>query len=202
MEKKTNQQEAPVKEGEETVETVAEEQAQTDGNEDNRTENTKQEAELTEREKQLMSELEEWKQKAEENYNRFLRSQADMDNMRRRVQKEKEEAAKYRSQSLAEALLPAFDNFERAMAAGKDTENVESLVKGLDMVLRQMQQAFEQEGIEAIEAVGKPFDPNVHEAVEQVESDEHESGIVVEELQKGYKLRDRVIRPSLVKVSS
>lgn len=155
-----------------------------------------------EREQALQDELEEWKRKAEENQNQFLRAKADLENFRRRAQREKEESRKYRSASLAESLLPAFDNFERALAASRDTGDTESLIKGVEMVFKQMQQALEQEGIEPIEAVGKPFDPHFHEAVAQEESDEYESGIVMEEMQKGYKLKDRVIRPSMVKVSS
>ncbi|GAB7386305.1 hypothetical protein BSNK01_01400 [Bacillaceae bacterium] len=155
-----------------------------------------------EREKQLLAEIEEWKRKAEENYHRFLRAQADFENFRRRVQREKEEMMKYRSQQLIEALLPVVDNFERALAASKETTNVEALAQGIEMVFRQMEQILHQEGVVPIEAVGKPFDPHYHQAVMQVQSEEHESGVVVEELQKGYMLKDRVIRPSMVKVSS
>lgn len=142
------------------------------------------------------------KQEVEENYNRYLRVQADFDNFRKRTRKEKEELLKYASQPLIEALLPAIDNLERALAAGQSAEHSDSLIKGVEMVVRQIQQTLEQEGLKAIEAEGKPFDPGFHQAVMQEESAEHEAGIVIQELQKGYVLKDRVIRPAMVKVSS
>lgn len=141
------------------------------------------------------------KQEVEENYNRYLRVQADFDNFRKRSRKEREDLLKYAVQPLAEGLLPAVDNLERALAAAQDAEG-ESLVKGVDMVYRQILQIFEQEGIVPIEAEGKPFDPQFHQAVMQEENPEFDSGIVIQELQKGYMLKDRVIRPSMVKVNA
>ncbi len=147
------------------------------------------------------SKVDQWKAQAEENYQRFLRAQADFDNFRRRSRQEREESAKYASLKVVESLLPALDNFERALSANKETASVESLIQGVDMVLRQMKQALEQEGLQPMNVVGEPFNPEFHQAVMQVESDEHESGIVVEELQKGYLLKDKVIRPAMVKVA-
>jgi molecular chaperone GrpE len=141
-------------------------------------------------------------QKAEESYQRYLRAQADFDNFRRRTQKEKEDQAKYASLSVIEQLLPALDNFERALTASKGAQDAESLAKGVEMVLRQMEQVLGAEGLEAIPTVGEVFNPTVHQAVMQEESDQFESGTVIAELQKGYKLKDRVIRPAMVKVSS
>jgi molecular chaperone GrpE len=148
--------------------------------------------------------LQEWnqlKQQAEENQNRFLRSQADFDNFRRRTRQEREDLVKYASVKVIESLLPAFDNLERALQSSKQSSDFESLAKGVDMVFRQMEQTLSQEGLQAIEAVGQPFDPELHQAVMQEEVEGSESGIVVEELQKGYKLKDKVLRPSMVKVS-
>lgn len=150
----------------------------------------------------LQSKLSEAEQKAEEHYQKYLRAQADFDNFKRRTRKEKEDQAKYAALSLIEQILPALDNFERAIVASKDTQDAESLVKGVDMVFRQLEQALTSEGVEAIQTVGEVFDPIFHQAVMQVESDEFDSGIVVEELQKGYKLKDKVIRTAMVKVSS
>lgn len=133
--------------------------------------------------------------------NRYLRAQADLDNFRRRTRKEKEEQAKYASLSVIKALLPALDNLERALNAGRETDSSDGLIQGVEMVNRQILDTLEQEGLKPIPAVGEPFNPEYHEAVMQVQSDEHEAGIVVEELQKGYQLKDRVIRPSMVKVS-
>lgn len=141
-------------------------------------------------------------QKLEETTNRVLRMQADYDNFRRRTQKEKESAAKYRSQSLAEKLIPALDNFERGMMIDAQSEETKSLLQGMEIVYRQFKEALAEEGIEPIESVGQPFDPHLHQAIMQTESDEFESNVVVEEMQKGYMLKDRVIRPAMVKVNA
>lgn len=150
----------------------------------------------------LQTKLAEAEQKAEENYQKFLRAQADLDNFRRRTRKEKEDQAKYASLPLVEQLLPVLDNFERALAASQEAKDIDTLAKGVEMVFRQIQETLQKEGLEVIESVGTPFDPSVHQAVMMVESEEYESGFVVEEIQKGYKLKDRVIRPAMVKVNS
>ena len=148
------------------------------------------------------SELEDLGVKLKEMEEKLLRVQADYDNFRRRTKQEKESAAKYRSQNLAEGLLPAIDNFERAIAVEPETEEAASLLKGVQMVYNQLAEAFEKEGIVPIETVGEPFDPHYHQAVMQEESEEYESNIVIEEMQKGYRLNDRVLRPAMVKVSA
>jgi molecular chaperone GrpE len=147
-------------------------------------------------------EAERWKAQAEENQNRMLRALADMENLRRRTRKEQEDLAKYASLKIIAELLPVLDNFERALAADKDSMTVESLLEGVNMVYRQMVQIFEREGLTPIQAAGQPFDPNLHQAVMQAEDPEYESGMVVEELQKGYLFKDRVIRPAMVKVNA
>ncbi|MDU0202218.1 MULTISPECIES: nucleotide exchange factor GrpE [Paenibacillus] len=147
------------------------------------------------------SELEKVRVQAEENYQRLLRVQADFDNFRRRARAEKEDFAKYASLKLIEQLLPIVDNFDRALASSKETKDFDALAKGLEMTYRGMDQLLTAEGLKPIEAVGQPFNPEFHQAVMQVESDEYEEGIVVEELQKGYILKDKVIRPAMVKVS-
>jgi molecular chaperone GrpE len=158
-------------------------------------------AELS-REEQLLAEIEQLKAEKEEMYNKFLRAQADLQNFRTRVNKEKEQMLKYASQRAIEALLPVVDNFERAIMASKEATDRDALAEGIEMVFRQLQQVLEQEGVTTVPGVGSPFDPNMHQAVMQEESSEHESGIIIEEFQKGYMLKDRVIRPSMVKVSS
>ncbi|MGY3718550.1 nucleotide exchange factor GrpE [Sutcliffiella cohnii] len=139
--------------------------------------------------------------KLEDSENRTLRLQADFDNFRRRVRLDQEAAQKYRAQNLVTDILPALDNFERALQINTDDEKVKSILQGVEMVHRQLVEALKNEGVEAIEAVGKPFDPNVHQAVMTVEDEEHKSNTVVEVFQKGYILNDRVIRPAMVKVS-
>ncbi|MFA9558792.1 nucleotide exchange factor GrpE [Evansella sp. AB-rgal1] len=143
----------------------------------------------------------ELEQKLEETTNRLLRIQADYENFRRRTRMEKEADAKYRSQRLAEELLPAMDNFERALMIQPESEETKNLLQGVEMVYRQLKEGLSKEGIEPIETVGQPFDPHLHQAVMQVETDEFDKNVVVEELQKGYKLKDRVIRPAMVKVN-
>lgn len=149
----------------------------------------------------LQEKVDELQAKLTETEGRTLRLQADFENYKRRVQLDKQAAEKYRSQSLVSDILPALDNFERAMQVEASDEQMKSLLQGMEMVYRQLLEALTKEGVEAIEAVGKQFDPHEHQAVMQVEDSEFESNAVVEEFQKGYKLKDRVIRPSMVKVN-
>ena len=165
-------------------------------------ENAGTEAEQAEAASEPSNELEQLRQQAEENYQRLLRAQADFDNFRRRTRQEKEEFAKYASLKLVEQLLPVVDNFDRALAVGRDSKDYDALLKGVDMIFRQLDQVLANEGLKAMDAVGQPFNPEFHQAIMQVESDEHEEGIVVEEVQKGYMLKDKVLRPAMVKVSS
>lgn len=139
--------------------------------------------------------------KLEEADNRYLRLQADFDNFRRRSRIELEASAKYRAQSIITDLLPAIDNFERAMKMEVDNEQAKSLMQGVDMVYRSLLDALKNEGVEVIEAVGKEFDPHLHQAVMQAEDENYGPNIVVEEFQKGYMLKDRIIRPAMVKVN-
>lgn len=138
---------------------------------------------------------------AEENQNRYLRAQADFDNFRRRTLKEKEELSQYATAKLVTQLLPVVDNFERALTANAEAAQGDSFAKGVDMIYRQLQQVLEAEGLKAMAPVGEPFDPEHHQAIMTVESDEHGEGIVVEVMQTGYWLKDKVIRPAMVKVS-
>nr|WP_281172444.1 nucleotide exchange factor GrpE [Ectobacillus panaciterrae] len=150
---------------------------------------------------ELQEKVMELEAKLSETENRALRLQADFDNYRRRVQLDREAAEKYKAQSLVLDILPALDNFERAMKVEVNDEQAQSLLQGMEMIHRQLVEALVKEGVEAIEAVGQPFDPYLHQAVMQVEDSSYESNTVVEEFQKGYKLKDRVIRPAMVKVN-
>lgn len=136
-----------------------------------------------------------------ENQQRILRVQADFDNFRRRTQKEKEELGKYASSKLITELLPVIDNFERALQASEENPEFESFSKGVSMIFRQLESVLAAEGLSAMKSVGEPFNPEYHQAIMQVESEEYEEGIVVEEVQKGYILKDKVLRPAMVKVS-
>ena len=145
--------------------------------------------------------LTELEAKLEESENRYLRLYADFDNFRRRTQLEREAGEKYRAQSLITNLLPAIDNFERAMQVEPDNEQAKALLEGVKMVYGNIIEALKQEGAEQIEQYGQEFDPNLHQAVMQTEEEDFGSNIVVEEFQKGYQLKDRVIRPSMVRVN-
>lgn len=146
-------------------------------------------------------EIQRLQQELDDRQNRLLRLQADFENYRRRVRLDQEAAVKYRAQSLIENILPALDNFDRALNIEAKEEETLQLLKGVEMVHRQLHDALKTEGLEVIEATGKEFDPNFHQAVMQVEDSNYESNIVVDELQKGYILKDRVIRPTMVKVN-
>jgi len=126
---------------------------------------------------------------------------ADMENLKRRLEKEHQNSMKFMMQSFIEELLPVLDNFERSLNVNEPSEEVQSFLKGNQMIYNQLMEILKKNGVEVIEAQGKEFDPNVHQAVMMVQDENYESGIVVEELQKGYKLKDRVIRASLVKVN-
>jgi molecular chaperone GrpE len=139
--------------------------------------------------------------KLEEADNRYLRLQADFDNFRRRTRLDIEAGEKYKAQKLVTELLPALDNFERALQIEADNEQSRTLLQGMEMVYRSLVEALKKEGVEPIEAVGKEFDPNFHQAVMQGEDENFGSNIVSAEFQKGYMLKDRVIRPSMVQVN-
>lgn len=141
------------------------------------------------------------KQQLEEEQDKAIRLRADFENYKRRVQLDKESDYKYRAQSVLTDILPVLDNFERALAVNVTSEEAVSLVKGVEMVYRTLLDAVGKEGLEVIEAEGVPFDPNFHQAVMQEKDDSKESGIVLQELQKGYKLKDRILRPTMVKVN-
>lgn len=139
--------------------------------------------------------------KLEEAENRILRMQADFENSRRRARLDLEATEKYKSQGLITELLPAIDNFERALKMEADNDQAKSLLQGMEMVYRSLIDTLKKEGAEQIEAVGKEFDPHLHQAIMQVEDENFGSNVVVEEFQKGYILKDRVIRPAMVKVN-
>lgn len=145
-------------------------------------------------------ELVKLQQEKDETYNRLVRLQAEFDNYKRRTLKEREADRKYKSQDLITELLPAIDNFERALQVEVTEEN-KSIIDGIMMVYRQLQEALTSQGVEPIKTKGEVFDPNLHHAVMQIEDENMESNVVVEELQKGYQLKDRVIRPAMVKVN-
>lgn len=138
----------------------------------------------------------------EELKDRLLRRQADFENFRRRVERERMEFFEYAAMGSIRALLPVLDDFERALAAapGKDTPP-EDYVKGIKMIYRRFSDELKKLGLEPIESVGKPFDPNVHHAIETVPTEEAEDHTVLEELQKGYNFKGKLLREAMVRVA-
>lgn len=130
------------------------------------------------------------------------RQMAEFDNFRKRTSKEKEQMFSMGERSVIEKMLPVVDNFERGLAAVPEAEKGSAIASGMEMIYKQMMKQLEDLGVKPIEAVGKEFDPNFHNAVMQVESDELESGVVAQEFQKGYTYHDIVIRHSMVGVVS
>lgn len=133
-------------------------------------------------------------------YSAAVRQLADLDNARKRIERERREDTARITIHVIEPLLPVLDAFERALAAHSDPA-YEDYRKGFELIYRQLLEALGRFGVERIEALGRPFDPHVHQAVERVESSEYEDGTVVEDLRHGYKLRERVLRPALVRVA-
>lgn len=142
---------------------------------------------------QLQQDLEKFRELA-------LRSAADLDNYRKRVMREKEDAIRYANSGLLEAVLPIIDNFELGLESARQSNEGKGILEGMGMVLKQLQDFLRAQGVERIETENKPFDPNLHEAVAQEESDAPH-GTIVRQLRKGYKLRDRLLRPASVVVA-
>ncbi|MCZ4414075.1 nucleotide exchange factor GrpE [Enterococcus lactis] len=142
------------------------------------------------------------KAELEEMEDKYLRARAEIANMASRGKNEREQLQKYRSQDLAKKLLPSIDNLERALATEVSDDQGASLKKGVEMVLESLRNALEEEGIEKIPAKGESFDPNLHQAVQTVPATEDTpADTIVEVLQEGYKLHDRVLRPTMVIVA-
>ena len=138
--------------------------------------------------------------KADEHWERLLRVTADFDNFRKRSAREKQESVRFANEALLERLIPVVDNFDMALAAAQNTqgESSQSLQTGINMIYQQLKQLLIDSGLEEIEATNKPFDPNLHEAVSQRDVADVPEGQVVQQLRKGYKLRERLIRPATV----
>ncbi|HHW5056951.1 TPA: nucleotide exchange factor GrpE [Staphylococcus aureus] len=143
----------------------------------------------------------ELQQLADENEEKYLRLYAEFENYKRRIQKENEINKTYQAQRVLTDILPAIDNIERALQIEGDDETFKSLQKGVQMVHESLLNALKDNGLEVIKTEGEAFDPNIHQAVVQDDNPDFESGEITQELQKGYKLKDRVLRPSMVKVN-
>lgn len=179
------------------------------GNQEIGTEETNKESSESEiKEKGPPSELEKLRQQlnskeleAKETYDRFLRQGAELENFKKRVAREKGEAIRYANEELVRDLLPILDNLERAVEHARGGGNGKPILDGVEMVLKGFLEVLSKHGMTQISARGEIFDPEKHEAIAQVESEEHEPNTVIEEHHKGYYLLDRLLRPSLVSIA-
>ena len=150
-----------------------------------------------------ITELQNRAAKADENWERLLRTTADFDNFKKRAAREKTESAQYATFSLLSKVLPVLDNFEMALAAAQSAKNdkLTSLQAGVQMIQQQLKSVLTETGLEEINATGQVFDPNFHEAVSEQESADVAEGNVLQQLRKGYKFKDRLLRPATVIVA-
>lgn len=158
--------------------------------------------EMSEAFAQLQAELERMRSDAEEVQNRYLRALADYDNFRKRQREETARQISVAREQMLCKLLPIVDNLERGLAAAEEQHSFESLLEGVTLTLRQMQEMMQREGVEPIEAVGQEFNPELHEAMMRVETSDQPENTVVDEFEKGYTFSGRVLRPSRVAVAA
>lgn len=151
----------------------------------------------------LKKNIEEQKQLAQNNYEKFLRAYAELENYKKRTEKDRADNLKYANEELLRDLLPFIDNLERAVdhASFEKNRNPEALIEGVELTLRDLMRILEKHGLRPIESVGGQFDPNLHEAMMQVDSENHDPQTVVQEFQRGYVLKDRLLRPARVSVA-
>lgn len=141
------------------------------------------------------------KEKIQELQDKYVRQVAEFDNFRKRTDKEKSQMFEQGQANVLEKILPVVDNFERGLASSPEDEQGKAFADGMNMIYKQLMKQLEDLGVTPIEALGQEFDPNLHNAVMQVASEEYESGVVAQELQKGYKFHDTVLRHSMVAVA-
>ena len=152
---------------------------------------------VTKLKEQLIAEQE----KNKEYLNQLKYLQADFENYRKRIEKETHEAIKRSNERLVSCLIDIMDDFEIAISEGNKTENKDALIDGIKMIQKKLDNLLLKEGLEPLECIGKQFDPNLHEILAQVPTDEHQNGIILEEARKGFKYKGKVLRPSVVKIA-
>lgn len=166
------------------------------------TETKEEVAEEKTAEELLQEKVDKLEEELKQSEDKYLRLYAEFENFKRRKNKEIETNNVYKSQKVITEILPSLDNLERALQVESDNEEIKSLLKGVEMVYEGLLNVLKSEGVELIETENAQFDPNYHHAVMQEEDSEKESGAILDTFQKGYKLKDRVIRPAMVKVNS
>jgi molecular chaperone GrpE len=167
------------------------------GDEDNQEEVEGTESE----EQQAPDELETTRAELDETKDRLLRLAADFENYKRQAARRESESKERAVKNVLTDLLPVLDNFERAVHASSSSQDIQNLKIGVEFILQQLHEVLRSHGVEPIEAAGQKFDPQFHEAQEEVSSEEHESGTILDETQRGYRYKDQVLRPTIVKVA-
>ncbi|MBT8358967.1 MAG: nucleotide exchange factor GrpE [Deltaproteobacteria bacterium] len=153
--------------------------------------------------KEIQGELESAKQETRETYERFLRISAEFENYKKRSAREMDDFRKFANQSLIKEMLAVVDNLERALISSNGNSSVDKcMTDGVNLTLREILKVFEKFNVKPIESIGQPFDPNFHQAMMQEETDDYPENTVITELQKGYMIHDRLLRPSMVVVAS
>ena len=153
--------------------------------------------------KEIQAELEAAKQETKETYDRFLRVSAEFENYKKRSAREMDDFRKYANQSLIKEMLAVVDNLERALnSSNGNSSNDKCMVDGVNLTLKDILKVFEKFNVKPIESIGQPFDPNFHQAMMQEETDDYPENTVITELQKGYMIHDRLLRPSMVVVAA
>lgn len=151
--------------------------------------------------KELEEKLKEEQAKTKEYLNRLKYLQADFLNYRKRMEKAVQEVTLRSNERLVACLIDIIDDLENAVSAGEKTENKGALLEGIKMVQRNLNKLLEKEGLERLECIGQPFDPNIHEVLAEIPTKEHQSGTVLEEARKGFRFKGKVLRPSVVKIA-
>ena len=150
---------------------------------------------------ELIKKIEKVQEASDKNLDLYIRSQAEIDNVKKRYQKERQDLVKFANESLIKQLLPVVDNLEKAITHSQDEDSIEAIREGVDLTLKGLMDILQKAGVETVEAVDEQFDPNFHEAVSEMADDGIKPGTVIKDLQKGYILNQRLIRPSMVIVS-
>lgn len=159
------------------------------------------ETEETNKSDKLRAELEEALDELANYKDKYLRALAELDNQRKRSIREKEEIRRYATEKLILSMLPVVDNFERAIGIDKNSGSVKDIIDGVKLIFKQFKEVLEKEGLKSFDSIGQKFDPYKHEALLAIESKEHEPSTILEEVEKGYLLGEKVLRPAKVTVS-
>ena len=150
---------------------------------------------------ELLEKIKELQEASERNYDLYLRSEAEIENIKKRNKKEKEEWLKYANETIVKDILPVMDNLEMAISLAQNENSLHALKEGVELTLKGLKDTLAKSGLEEVKAEGEPFDPNYHHAVSEQNDENVEAGIILQELQRGYTLNGRLIRPAMVIIS-